>query len=149
MREQRPEWLTPAVDATAENLPFDDLSFDAALASFTVHQWADLAAGLQEVRRVTRGPVVIGSGRSLSVLDVVGAVRKATGAEFAVRHGPAKPGEMPAVIVDPGQAHAKGWRPRLSFEDGLRAVWEEWSRADPETIAAGAPAAPVIAGGHA
>lgn len=59
MREQRPEWLTPAVDATAEDLPFNDLSFDAALASFTVHQWADLAAGLQEVRRVTRGPVVI------------------------------------------------------------------------------------------
>jgi SAM-dependent methyltransferase len=59
MREQRPGWLTPAVDATAEHLPFDDLSFDAALASFTVHQWPDLAAGLQEVRRVTRGPVVI------------------------------------------------------------------------------------------
>src|SRR5436305_8700785 len=94
------------------------------------------------------GPVVIGGGRSLSVLEVVDAVRRVTGADFDVRHGPAKPGEMPAVIVDPGQAHAKGWRPRLSFEDGLRAVWEEWSRADPETIAAGAPAAPVIAGGH-
>jgi UDP-glucose 4-epimerase len=96
-----------------------------------------------------RGPVVIGSGRSLSVLDVVDAVRRITGAEFEVRHGPAKPGEMPAVIVDPSQAHTKGWTPQLSFEDGLTQVWEEWSRADPETIAAGAPAAPVIAGGHA
>jgi UDP-glucose 4-epimerase len=96
-----------------------------------------------------RGPVVIGSGRSLSVLDVVDAVRRITEAEFEVRHGPAKPGEMPAVIVDPSQAHTKGWTPQLSFEDGLTQVWEEWSRADPETIAAGAPAAPVTAGGHA
>ncbi|UWP82348.1 class I SAM-dependent methyltransferase [Dactylosporangium fulvum] len=49
----------PALDATAERLPFDDDSFDAALASVTVHQWSDTAAGLRELRRVTRGPVVV------------------------------------------------------------------------------------------
>jgi SAM-dependent methyltransferase len=49
----------PAVDAVAEDLPFDNDSFDAAMSSFSVHQWSDLNAGLHEVRRVTRGPVVI------------------------------------------------------------------------------------------
>ena len=29
------------------------------MATFTVHQWSDLSAGLREMRRVTRGPVVI------------------------------------------------------------------------------------------
>lgn len=29
------------------------------MATFTVHQWPDLAAGLAEVRRVTRGPVLL------------------------------------------------------------------------------------------
>ena len=29
------------------------------MATFTVHQWADLSAGLPEMRRVSRGPVVI------------------------------------------------------------------------------------------
>ena len=48
----------PAVDATAESLPFEDNSFDAAMGTFTVHQWQDLEQGLREVRRVTRGPVV-------------------------------------------------------------------------------------------
>jgi UDP-glucose 4-epimerase len=96
-----------------------------------------------------RGPAVIGSGHSLSVLDVVTAVRRITGAEFEVRHGPAKPGEMPAVIVDPSLAHGRGWKPQLSFDEGLTQVWEEWSRADPATIAAGVPAAPVIVGGGA
>lgn len=59
MRAQRPAHLSPAIDATAEHLPFADDSFDAAMATFTIHQWADLVAGLTELRRVTRGPVVI------------------------------------------------------------------------------------------
>jgi SAM-dependent methyltransferase len=56
MRAQR---RTPAVDATAEALPFDDDSFDAAMAMVTIHQWSDVDRGLRELRRVARGPVVI------------------------------------------------------------------------------------------
>ena len=77
------------------------------------------------------GPMVIGSGESLSVLDVVHAVEEATGHEIAYEHGPAKAGEMPAVIVDPSKARAAGWEqqyPHLS--DGLPGVWEEWRDAD-------------------
>ncbi len=58
MRAQRPAGR-PAIDATAEDLPFPDASFDAAMATITVHQWADLDRGLRELRRVSRGPVVI------------------------------------------------------------------------------------------
>jgi SAM-dependent methyltransferase len=59
MRAQRPADRVAALDATAEDLPFADDAFDAAMATFTVHQWSDLEAGLAEVRRVTRGPVVV------------------------------------------------------------------------------------------
>ena len=59
MRAQRPAHLSVAIDATADSLPFADDSFDAAMASVTVHQWPDLARGLGEMRRVTTGPVVI------------------------------------------------------------------------------------------
>lgn len=59
MRSQRPRHLSPAIDAVAEALPFADATFDAALATFTVHQWHDRAAGLRELRRVARGPVVV------------------------------------------------------------------------------------------
>ena len=57
MRARRPVHLPAAIDARAERLPFPDRSFDAAMGTFTLHQWTDLAAGLAEVRRVTRGPV--------------------------------------------------------------------------------------------
>ncbi len=49
----------PAVSARADALPFDDGAFDAAMALLTVHHWPDLKAGLAEVRRVTRGPIVV------------------------------------------------------------------------------------------
>ena len=77
------------------------------------------------------GPTVIGSGTSLSVHEVIDAVRAVSGAELPVRYGEAKPGEMPAVIVDPSRAHAAGWTPRYpNLSDGLVGVWEEWSEAE-------------------
>ena len=59
MRAQRPAHLSTAVNAAAENLPFGDASFDASMATMTVHQWSDLEKGLAEMRRVTRGPIVL------------------------------------------------------------------------------------------
>ena len=59
MIRQRPPAAAPAVQGRAEALPFGDKSFDAAMAVLTVHHWADQARGLAEMRRVTRGPVVI------------------------------------------------------------------------------------------
>ena len=59
MRAQREPHLAPAIDAVAERLPFDDNAVDAAMALVTVHQWRDLRAGLQEMRRVSRGPVIV------------------------------------------------------------------------------------------
>jgi UDP-glucose 4-epimerase len=79
-----------------------------------------------------QGPMVIGTGTSLSVLDVVEEVRRVTGAEVPVRHGPAKTGEMPAVIVDSSRARAAGWSPRYGFTEGVTGVWEEWREANIE-----------------
>jgi SAM-dependent methyltransferase len=59
MRRQRPPHLAPALNATAEAIPFDDDAFDAAMAVLTVHHWKDRTASLIEIRRVTRGPIVI------------------------------------------------------------------------------------------
>lgn len=44
---------------SAGSLPFDDDAFDAAMTTFSVHRWGDLERGLAELRRVTRGPIVI------------------------------------------------------------------------------------------
>lgn len=59
MIRQRAADAAPAIQASAEELPFDDNSFDAAMAVLTVHHWTDKGRGLREMRRVTRGPVVL------------------------------------------------------------------------------------------
>lgn len=59
MLSQRPGGTAPAVCAGAEALPFRDDSFGAAMGVLTVHHWRDRARGLAEMRRVTRGRVVL------------------------------------------------------------------------------------------
>jgi SAM-dependent methyltransferase len=59
MIAQRPAGSAPAVQASAEALPFDDDSVDAAMAIFTDHHWSDRAAGMREMLRVARERVVV------------------------------------------------------------------------------------------
>src|SRR4051812_15190465 len=59
MRAQRPAGAAEAIDARAESLPFGDGSVDAGTAILTLHHWEDPIAGLRELRRVARGPVVV------------------------------------------------------------------------------------------
>jgi SAM-dependent methyltransferase len=54
MRAQRPAGAAPCVAAVAESLPFEDQSFDAAMAFATIDHWRDPVAGLREMRRVAR-----------------------------------------------------------------------------------------------
>ncbi|HXL16162.1 MAG TPA: class I SAM-dependent methyltransferase, partial [Streptosporangiaceae bacterium] len=58
MRAQRPTGAALCVAAAAESLPFEDQSFDAAMAFSTIHHWQDPIAGLREMRRVARRVVV-------------------------------------------------------------------------------------------
>jgi SAM-dependent methyltransferase len=59
MIAQRPPGAAPAVQASAEALPFADASFDAAMAVLTLHHWGDWRAGCAELRRVARDRVVV------------------------------------------------------------------------------------------
>jgi SAM-dependent methyltransferase len=49
----------PAVNAKADDLPFDDKSFDAVMAVLTIHHWPDLKSGLLEIKRVSKKKISI------------------------------------------------------------------------------------------
>jgi SAM-dependent methyltransferase len=59
MIAQRPPGAAPVLQASAEALPFEDSSFDAAMAVLSDHHWESRAAGLRELRRVSRERVVV------------------------------------------------------------------------------------------
>lgn len=73
------------------------------------------------------GPLVVGSGVSNSVLELVEAVRVVTGAPLPVTHVPAKSGEMPAVVLNPERLRGLGHRLSYDLKAGLATVWPDFS----------------------
>jgi UDP-glucose 4-epimerase len=75
------------------------------------------------------GPLILGSGHSVSVNEMVATARKVTGAPIPVEHVPVGNGEMPAVVVDISAARAVGYAPTHGLESGMATVWPEFDPA--------------------
>lgn len=72
------------------------------------------------------GRAIIGSGRSVSVLEMIETVRTVTGCPVPAEHIDAPAGEMPAVVVD--ITNDLGYQPTVSFEDGLARTWQYFNK---------------------
>jgi SAM-dependent methyltransferase len=144
MRANRPT-DRPAIDATADALPFPDDSFDAAMSTFSVHQWPDLVAGLRELRRVARGPVVIMSvdpdfdepfwlndyapevmATEDARFPTIARIADALGGQATVRTVP-----IPLDCTD-GFNQAFYGRPEMLLQVGARTANSAWSFVAPE-----------------
>jgi SAM-dependent methyltransferase len=149
MRAKRDPSLARAIDATADALPFEDDAFDAALAVFTVHHWPDLEAGLAEMRRVTRGPVVIMTADPEALADLwvaeyspefhqverrrypsLDRIADALGGRLAVR-----PLTIPLDCRD-GFTDAFYGRPEAMLDPRVRRAQSAWSFVDQDDQAA-------------
>jgi len=73
------------------------------------------------------GPLILGSGESVTVNDILDAARAVTGAEIPAEYVSAKPGEMPAVVIDISAARELGYQPRMDLKAGIATVWPEFS----------------------
>lgn len=148
MRAQRPADRTPAIDAVAEHLPFADHSFDAAMAMITIHQWSDSDQGLRELRRVSRGPVVILTfdGDALDTLWLAGYAPELIEAERhrypAIEHVcevlggtvTVTPVPIPIDCVD-GFTEAFYGRPERFLDEAVRRGQSAWGFVDAESEA--------------
>lgn len=84
-----------------------------------------VAAMLLAWRSSEAGTLIVGSGTSVTMLDLIDRVRAVTGEPIPVEHAPARQGEMTAVIVDLGAARRLGYEPSVGLDEGLAAVWKE------------------------
>ena len=143
MRAQRPPDAAPAIAALAEDLPLDDDSVDAAMACVTVHHWQPRDAGLAELRRVARGPVVVLTfdlahlvawqqdflGEALEIerprFGAPEEVAAALGGETRIETIP-----TPADCVD-GFFEAHWNRPELLLDPAVRASQSIWALLEP------------------
>ena len=145
MRAQRPEGAPPCVAAEAESPPFEDQSFDAAMAVSTVHHWQDPVAGLREMRRVARRVVVLTSDASDTVLRHRFWLTRDYLPEFAglfagwpspdglagAIGARAEPALIPRDRAD-GLFEAYWRRPEAYLEDHVRRAMSTWTRVGPE-----------------
>ncbi len=139
MRAQRPASTAVCVAATAENLPFEDKRFDAAMAFATVHHWQDPIAGLREMQRVARRVVVFTCDTSdrewrrrfwltRDYLPEVAASRIGLATELASAIGArVEPVLIPWDCVD-GFFEAYWRRPEAYLEEIVRRGISVWAR---------------------
>jgi SAM-dependent methyltransferase len=144
MRAQRPAHLPRAIEGVAEALPFADGIFDAGMATFTVHQWQNLAQGLAEMRRVVRGPIVILScdpgeltkswlNDYAPEMIAVEAKRYPPMSSLTAalgKHASVRPVPIPLHCSD-GFGEAYYGRPEALLDPGARRANSAWSFVDP------------------
>lgn len=145
MIAQRPPGAAPVVRARAEELPFEDDSFDAAMAIITVHHWEDPAAGIAEMVRVARRRVVVLTfdppplrehwlvrdyvPRLYDVhVEMVGSIEEVT---EALPGAAVEPVPMPRLCED-GFWCALWDRPELHLDPEVRRASSGWHRIEPE-----------------
>jgi SAM-dependent methyltransferase len=143
MRAQRPAGAALCVAAAAESLPFDDQSFDAAMAFATVHHWQDPVAGLREMQRVARRVVVFTCDTSdqswrrrfwltRDYLPEVAASRVGLATELANAIG----GRMEPVLIPwdcaDGFFEAYWRRPEAYLDENVRRGISVWAKVGPD-----------------
>ena len=145
MRAQRPADAARCVAAVAERLPFEDRSFDAAMAFSTLQHWHDPIAGLREMRRVARRVVVFTHDSSDTgwrrrfwltrdylpeVADLV-AGRPSLGELAGAIGARSEPVPIPWDCAD-GFLEAYWRRPEAYLDDRVRRGVSVWTRVGPD-----------------
>lgn len=73
----------------------------------------------------------LGTGRPVSVLELIASFEKAIGRELPKRMAPRRAGDLAATYCDPGKAERElGWKARLTIDDMTRDVWN-WQQQNP------------------
>lgn len=81
-------------------------------------------AFVEAVRRRATGPFNIGTGREVSVLDILKLVSKVTGVDLRPEFREPRPGDIRRSCADISKAReGLGWEPRVSLEEGLRLTY--------------------------
>jgi UDP-glucose 4-epimerase len=102
---------------------------DVALAHVSAAEALEQARPLEPVYN-------LGSGDGLSVLEIMAAVRRVTGIDFAPRIRPRRPGD-PARIVASGDLAARdlGWAMRYDVDAMVSSAWQAWTASHVVTTA--------------
>jgi UDP-glucose 4-epimerase len=102
---------------------------------FYVGDLAEFCARAGTGRR--EGAYNVGSGRGMSINQIVEAVRKVTGLDFETVYRPGRTIDVPRSVLDCSRARNDfGWECEADFESALRKTWD-WLRGQKSTAKQG------------
>ena len=76
------------------------------------------------------GLVNVGVGEDLEIKELALLIGKIVGYEGEIQHDLTKPDGTPRKLMDVSKLHSFGWKARISLEEGLRRVYEEFKKAN-------------------
>ncbi|WP_434729832.1 GDP-L-fucose synthase [Rhizobium binae] len=68
--------------------------------------------------------VNVGSGEDLEIIELARLVCRVVGYEGTIAHDLSKPDGTPRKLMSNDKLKSMGWKPRISLEEGVRAVYE-------------------------
>lgn len=126
--------VIPALlDAAANNRPFTTFGAGDAVRDYLyIDDFSALCLAL--ARLPTRFGVRTynaGSGRGHALRRLISAVERAAGRSIARVRKPARPGDVPRIVLDIRRAQRElRWRPKVALAEGLARTWR-WYTASP------------------
>jgi GDP-L-fucose synthase len=72
----------------------------------------------------------VGHGTDISIRELAEIIRRVSGFSGGLSFDPNKPEGVAQKLLDCSKFHALGWKPRISLEDGIRAVYAEFINKD-------------------
>ena len=76
----------------------------------------------------TELPINIGSGGDYSISELATIVRDVVGFKGRIEWDPTKPDGAPRKLLDSARLRSFGWKPKISFSEGLRNTYEWYVR---------------------
>ena len=76
------------------------------------------------------GLVNVGVGEDMEIKELALLIGKIVGYEGEIQHDLTKPDGTPRKLMDVSKLHSFGWKARITLEEGLRRVYEEFKKAN-------------------
>jgi GDP-L-fucose synthase len=73
------------------------------------------------------GLINIGTGEDIEIIELARLVKKIVGYDGEIKHDLSKPDGTPRKLMDVSKLHKMNWKARISLEDGISRVYEDFS----------------------
>ena len=120
----------PTVTIWGTGSPRREFLFVDDLAAATVHVMRLDKANYEAHTKPMRGHLNVGSGKDMTIRELANVIRKTVGYSGNIDFDHTKPDGIPRKLMDSSLLRKLGWKPHVTFEDGLSVAYRDFLLSD-------------------